>query len=58
MQDDRQKILVVCSFSTKVKKYRAPDGFYLDRGTLLLCNYPNVEQGFLRPYETRVYLWK
>ena len=58
MQDDRQKILVICSFSTKKKKYKAPDGFYLDRGTLLLCNYPDVESGVLRPYETRVYLWK
>ena len=58
MQDDRQKILVICSFSTKKKKYKAPDGFYLDKGTLLLCNYPDVEPGALRPYETRVYLWK
>ena len=57
MQDDRQKILVICSFSDKNRKYKAPDGFYLDRGKLILCNYPNGEPDVLRPYETRVYLW-
>ena len=56
-QDDRQKILVICSFSDKNRKYKAPDGFYLDRGKLILCNYPNGEPDVLRPYETRVYLW-
>ena len=57
MQDDRQKILVICSFSDKNRKYKAPDGFYLDRGKRILCNYPNGEPDVLRPYETRVYLW-
>ena len=33
------------------------NGFYLDRGKLILCNYPNGEPDVLRPYETRVYLW-
>ena len=57
MQDDRQKILVICSFSDKNRKYKAPDGFYLDRGKRILCNYPNGEPDVLRPYETRVYMW-
>ena len=57
MQDDRQRILVVCSFSDQTKKYKAPDGFYLDTGKLLLCNYSDPDPAVLKPYETRVYLW-
>ena len=57
MQDDRQKILVICSFSDHVRKFTAPKGFYLDYGKLILCNYPDPAPGRLQPYETRVYLW-
>lgn len=57
MQDDRQKILVVCSFSSQTHKYRAPKEFHLDQGKLILCNYPEPEKDQLNPYETRVYFW-
>ena len=58
MRDSRQKILVICAFSEKNRKYTPPDGFHLDQGRLILCNYPDPIPGTLRPYETRVYLWK
>ena len=58
MQDDRQKILVVCSFSKKTTSFKAPAGFPLDTAQLILHNYKNPLDGKLQPYECRVYLWK
>ena len=58
MRDDRQRILVICSFSPKERPYTPPKDFYLDKATLLLCNYPDPGDATLQPYETRVYLWK
>lgn len=58
MQDDRQKILVVCSFSAKPQKLKTPPDFYMKAGKLVLCNYPSPEEKTLQPYEARVYLWK
>ena len=57
MQDDRQKILVICSFSDHVRKFTVPKEFHLDYGKLILCNYPDPAPERLHPYETRVYLW-
>ncbi len=57
-QDQRQKILVVCSFSKKPVAFRAPKGFYLPGAKLALCNYSNIKENTLQPYECRVYLWK
>ena len=57
MQDDRQKILVVCSFSDRVQKFRPPKEFHLDKGKRILCNYPEPEEDRLNPYEARVYFW-
>ena len=57
-QDPRQKILVVCSFSKKKVRFRAPKYFYTDTAELALCNYPNPDPKTLQPYECRVYLWK
>ena len=57
-QNARQKILVVCSFSKRNVKFRAPRDFYLDTAELVLCNYSNPDPGTLQPYEARVYLWK
>lgn len=56
-QDEKQKILVVCSFSRKPLRFRAPHGFDLAAGKLILCSYEGSSQTQLRPYETRVYLW-
>jgi glucan 1,6-alpha-glucosidase len=58
MQDDRQKILVVCSFSKKQERWTAPKEFCLDTAQLILGNYTNPNATILQPYECRVYLWK
>ena len=58
MQDDRQKILVVCSFSEKNVTFKAPKDFYLGGAGLILGNYPDSGDQVLKPYECRVYLWK
>ena len=57
-QDQRQKILVVCSFSKKPVRFRAPGNFYLPGARLALCNYNTITKDTLQPYECRVYLWK
>jgi oligo-1,6-glucosidase len=57
-EDDRQKILVVCSFAGKNVKFKAPAGFELKNAELLLHNYEQSTPDVLKPYETRVYLWK
>lgn len=57
-QDSRQKILVVCSFSPKKVTFKEPACFPTDVATLILCNYDDPDPKVLKPYETRVYLWK
>ena len=58
---DDKKMLVVNSFSENNVAFKAPDGFELNNGKLMLSNYETcgvVNNGFtLRPYETRVYLF-
>jgi hypothetical protein len=39
-------------------KFRAPKGFDLTQARLLLQNYKRTYADRLRPYETRVYIWK
>ena len=58
METSEEKILVVCSFSERRVEFRLPKGFDLTKGELILCNYDGNPQSGLRPYETRVYLWK
>ena len=58
MRDDRQKILVVCSFSGKNEKWKAPEGFATASAELILGNYKTAVPHILQPYECRVYLWK
>ena len=57
MKDDRQKILVVCSFSKKNTTWKAPRDFYLGGAELILSNYKTNVENILQPYECRVYLW-
>ncbi|MBR3972364.1 MAG: alpha-glucosidase [Oscillospiraceae bacterium] len=57
-QDNRQKILVVCSFSDKPTHFFAPRDFYLPAAELILHNYRQIKKHTLQPYECRVYLWK
>ena len=58
MEDEKEKILVVTSFSEKDVKWKVPNGFDLGTAELLLCNYENTKSLCLKPYEARVYLWK
>ena len=57
-QDMRQKLLVVCSFSKKNLRFKAPADFYIPGARLALCNYNTITQNTLQPYECRVYVWK
>jgi len=58
MEDDNQKILVVCSFHEKDVKFPTPKGFDMDSAKLILCNYAEPKKNTLHPYECKVYLWK
>lgn len=57
-QDNKQKILVICSFTDQNARPFIPSGFHLDTGRLILCNYPNPDPKVYEPYECRVYLWR
>ena len=57
-EDDKEKLLVVCSFTEKTKKWRVPSGFELASAELLISNYDTLDGIVLKPYETRVYRWK
>ena len=54
-EDDREKLLIVCSFTEKTKKWSVPSGFDLASAELLLSNYDRLAGTTLKPYETRVY---
>ena len=57
----RERLLVVCSFTEKPVRFRAPKGCRLDAMELLLENYGGTLSGngfVTQPYETRVYLEK
>lgn len=56
-EDDREKLLIVCSFTEKTKKWSVPSGFDLASAELLLSNYDRLDGTTLKPYETRVYRW-
>ena len=56
-EDSKQKILVVCSYTEKEVAFKAPKGFDLSEGELILQNYPAVDPSVLKPYEVRAYLW-
>lgn len=56
-EDERQKLLIVCSFADRETAFRAPRGFDLESGELILQNYPQPREKTLQPYEARVYLW-
>ena len=56
-EDEKQKILVVCSYGAKEVSFRAPKGFDMASAERILGNYPDAGDK-MRPYEARVYLWK
>ena len=52
---EKERILVICSFSSKEQPLRLPIGFQREKGKLLLGNYPAPYiHETLRPYETRI----
>ena len=60
-RDEHQTLLVVCAFSEKPVPFKAPKGFVLEQGELILSNYsdsPVSGNSFtVRPYEVRIYKW-
>ena len=56
---NNEKILVICSFKEDSVKFKAPAGYDLSKGELVLSNYSDnkiVNNGFVtKPYEVRVY---
>ena len=58
MEENTQKILVVCSFHEKDTKFPTPKGFDMENAQLILCNYAEPKKNTLRPYECKVYLWR
>ena len=54
--DEKQKILVVCSFGEKNVRFKAPKSFDIGAADLILTNYKTNDGKILNPYETRVYL--
>ena len=57
-EDDKQKVLVVCSYSDGMEEFKTPAGFDLSKAELILNNYDGATTSVLKPYETRVYLWQ
>ena len=55
-EDEKQKLLVICSFSEKNAKVRIPKDFDIKGAKLVLTNYADRCDKVLKPYETRVYL--
>ncbi|MBQ2706574.1 MAG: alpha-glucosidase [Agathobacter sp.] len=57
-EDEKQKLLIVCSFSENLENWDVPVGFDMDKAELILCNYENVDATVMKPYEARVYCWE
>ena len=57
-QDPRQRLMVVCSFSSKPVPFKAPRDYHLEDADLVLQNYDTITDRTLQPYECRVYLWR
>ena len=61
-QTEDERLLVICSFASELKRFDAPDGVELEKWSLVLHNYDFnfiIENGFTaRPYELRVYHMK
>ncbi|MBR6114369.1 MAG: alpha-glucosidase [Oscillospiraceae bacterium] len=56
-----QRLLVICSYSEEAVRFRAPRGYDLKKGRLLLHSHGEEIDGSgftLQPYETRVYLFQ
>ena len=57
----REKLLVICSYTPEAVKFKAPRGYDLSKGELILSSHTNYieNNGFVtQPYESRVYLFR
>ena len=56
-----KRMLVVCSFSDRMERFKAPEGFDLAKARVAIGNYDEYNSGFdslnLRPYETKVFMF-
>ncbi len=60
MESETQRVLVICSFSSRAEKFTAPKGYRLEDGELVLQNYSADLKGngfIAMPYEVRVYVF-
>ena len=55
-ENEKQVLLVICSYSSKKTKINIPNKFNLSKAELILNNYDN-NSNILKPYECRVYLF-
>ena len=58
--DEKQSLLVMCSFKGHSRNLKVPAKFDLGKGKLILSNYDVQDSGRvikMRPYEVRVYLF-
>ncbi len=51
-----ERLLVLCSYSSKPQKLRVPPTFDIENAELILKNYDIIDPKTLKPYECRVYL--
>ena len=52
---------MICSYTSQAVRFRAPRGYDLSKGTLILRSHTDYieNNGFVtQPYETRVYLFQ
>lgn len=52
---------MICSYTKEPVRFRAPRGYDLEKGELVLCSHGDERKGngfVTRPYETRVYLFQ
>ena len=55
-ENKTQKILVVCSYTQKEVRFKAPKGYDIASAELILQNYSTAGDR-MKPYEVRVDLW-
>ena len=56
-----QRLLVICSYADEAVKFKAPRGYDLRKGRLILRSHGDALEGngfTLQPRETRVYLFQ
>ncbi len=58
LKSEKQKILVICSYSDKETKIKIPAGFNIKKAKLILQSHNEIDRKVMKPYESRVYLWE